>query len=88
MLFAFLLALILFSPEEGLVIMSAEKFKPQPIYTDEKVQRLIRVYGSIVVNGLLIVWQESIILKPLAQEGLEMVRNNDDVTTKKRFVAN
>jgi hypothetical protein len=43
------------------------------VYTDEKAQRLIRNYGSIISFCLLLVWFEIMILRPSSRIGIEMV---------------
>ena len=43
------------------------------VYTDEKAQRLIRNYGSIISFCLLLGWFEIMILRPSGDIGIEMV---------------
>jgi hypothetical protein len=43
------------------------------VYTDEKAQRLIRNYGSIISFCLLLGWFEIMILRPSRDIGIEMV---------------
>jgi hypothetical protein len=57
-------------------MMSSSYNTPTPIYSDEKVVRLIRTYIAITVNACLVVWQEVIILRALQEDAKEMVRTN------------
>ena len=43
------------------------------VYTDEKAQRLMRNYGSIISFCLLLGWFEIMILRPSGDIGIEMV---------------
>jgi hypothetical protein len=54
--------------------MPTDYSRPTQVYTVEKVTRLITVAITVVVSSCLLVWQEMIVLRPLAGEGLEMVR--------------
>ena len=43
------------------------------VYTDEKAQRLMRNFGSIISFCLLLGWFEIMILRPSGDIGIEMV---------------
>jgi hypothetical protein len=53
--------------------MAANYNKPKYSSTEKAVQ-LVRVYLAMLSAALLIGWMHQTLLKPLKQEGLEMVR--------------
>lgn len=52
----------------------ADKQHPVNVYTDEKVNRLVRTFCASLAFAFLLCWFEIVILRPAADMEKEMVR--------------